>query len=195
MILPKTGNIVPSAASIPPATPITAPATPPVAVATPAGTTSIKKSKLKSNLLDLVKEEVNITSQQEIKIIELNPKVVEQLFQDFIVYLEQELQKNTAAQQLKLARAVMISEKEVAVLCSSEINKVMVTTQKDNFSDYLKTQTKQPDIRIQIGMDEDVVTIEAPVEKKRSKFDIFETMALKNPVLIDLRKNLNLIFE
>lgn len=158
-------------------------------------TSTIKKSRLKSNLLELITEEVNITSQEEVKIVHLTPEVTSQLYIDFIQYLETQLQRNTAAQQLKLARVSLLSEKEVAILCSSEINKVMVNTQKDVFADYLKAQTKQPDIQIRIAMDENVVIEEQPVEVKRNKFDIFESMSQKNPVLIELRKSLNLIFE
>ena len=161
----------------------------------PAPVTTIKKTKLKSNLLDILKQEVDVTSQQEVKIITLNNEVVAQLFKDFIVHLETELVKTTAAQQMKLARVECISEKEITVWCSSEINKVMVNTQKDVFSDYVKSHTKQPDIRIQIDLDQNLVVEERPVEKKRTKFDIFESMAEKNPILVDLRKSLNLIFE
>lgn len=157
--------------------------------------TTIKKTKLKSNLLDLVQQEVANTSQMEIKIIELNQEVVSKIYADFIVHLETDLMKSTAVQQLRLARAALSEDKEIIVWCASEINKVMVGTLKDVFLDYVKNYTKQPDIRVQFEVDPAVAVAEPVQEKKRSKFDIYEEMARKNPVLMDLKKSLNLVIE
>jgi hypothetical protein len=156
---------------------------------------NIKRSRLKSNLLDIVSKQVAEQAKQEVKIIELNEVVAQQLYQDFIVHLNDVLQKTTAAQQLKLARVSFEAPNTITIWCATEINKVMVNTQKDVFFDFVKTETKQTDVRVQIEIDKNAIIEEPVVERKRSKIDIFEEMVKKEPLLLQLKQQLNLILE
>lgn len=179
-----------------PVTPASKPApTPMQTTAEPSVNLPPKKSRLKSNLLDIINQEVAEQAKIEVKIIDLSDDVVEQLYKDFIVYLSETLQKSTAAQQLRLARAAFEPPNRIKIWCVSEINKVMVNTQKDVFFDFIKKETKQTDVQVYVDVDKNVV-IETPVtEKKRSKVDVFEDMMKRNPILLELKKSLNLIIE
>lgn len=154
-----------------------------------------KKSRLKSNLLDIVSQEVAEQAKIEVKIIDLSDEVVEQLYRDFIIYLSETLQKSTAAQQLRLARAAFEVPNRIHIWCVSEINKVMVNTQKDVFFDFIKKETKQTDVQVYVDVDRNIVAETPAAEKKRSKADVFEDMVKRNPLLLELKKSLNLIIE
>ena len=205
--------VIPSASArtmqdAPPMTPPAAPlpdAPPPPAAATasvpppssPAVPVSLppKKSRLKSNLLDIISQEVAEESRIEVKIIALSNEVVAQLYRDFIVYLSETLQKSTAAQQLRLARAAFEAPNRIQIWCVSEINRVMVNTQKDVFFDFIKKETRQTDVQVSIDVDQNVVTAAPEAEKRRTKTDVFEDMVKRNPLLLELKKSLNLIIE
>lgn len=176
-------------------------ATPQVAPQAPAQETEqpkpkpIKKSKLKSNLLELVHQEVAQESRAEVKVIELTEAVVADLFQKFEKHLGETLQRNTAAQQIKLARTTFEPPNKITIWCVSEINKVMVGPQKDLFFDFIKEETKQVDIQIGIEIDANAI-IEVPQEAKRkTKEEIFEEMASINPALLSMKNKLNLKLE
>ncbi len=182
--------------------PMTPPATPQPSAAAPepsppAAPVSLppKKSRLKSNLLDIISQEVAEQARIEVKIIELSDEVVAQLYRDFIIYLSETLQKSTAAQQLRLARAAFETPNRIQIWCVSEINRVMVNTQKDVFFDFIKKETRQTDIQVHIDVDQNVATAAPAVEKKRTKADVFEDMVKRNPLLLELKKSLNLIIE
>jgi hypothetical protein len=154
-----------------------------------------KQSKLKKNLLDIVNQEVAAAAKIAVEVIPLNETVVQQLLNDFIVFLREEQQKNTASQQLKMARITFDAPNIIHIWCASEINKVMIHTQKDAFFDFVKRETRQTDIQIYVEVDKEIA-MELPEEnKQRSRNEIFTDMAQQNPLLLELKKSLNLIFE
>ncbi len=132
---------------------------------------------------------------EEVKIVTIDDQVVAQLYNDFIIYLTDVLQKSTASQHLKLARVSFEAPKTIIIWCASEINKVMVSTQKDLFFDFVKKETRQPDVRIQIEVDEQVVSSTPITPVARTTATIYEEMVIKQPLLQTLRQQLNLTIK
>lgn len=161
----------------------------------PIATNPVKRTKISKNLLNEVMEQVSQQSMQEVKVVDLNQPNIDLLFEDFKIFVRDELQKATAVQQLSMASCKFIEPNEIQLVCSSEMNKIMVNTQKDAFLDFAKNYTKQPTIRISVAID-DSVQVEAPVyQKTKSKIEIFEEMAAKNPAIMYLKRQLNMMVE
>lgn len=156
---------------------------------------SLRRTKMSNKLLHDLHEEVAKTENDTVEPIELTQENVIKVFEDFIHYVKNELEKSTLAQQLKLMYVQYAAPDEIQLFCSTEMNLIFGNSQRDILLDYAKATLRQGQIRVTVHLDPTFLKNEIVVEKPKSKLEVFEEMAKENADLLYLKRSLNMQVE
>ncbi len=155
-----------------------------------SNTSFIKKAKIGKNLLQSVlQENTSVEVEEEITITQM---LAEQWFREYIEQLKNEGQLSVTT-QLSVTKVSVISADELQLIALSNINYHFAVNQKDDFVAYCIKQSHNKRLQIVVTLEE--AAVPAPEVKHKSKLEIFEDMAKKNPALRALRDDLNLNIE
>lgn len=145
------------------------------------------KPKIGKSLLDDVLKD-NTTAVVEIK-TELSQQLTESLFAE---YIEQQkiAGELTVATNLALMEIAYVGSDTIHLVCASSINYHFAINQKDKIVAFLIDKTHNKNLRITAEVD---ANAEKEHEKKyKSKDDVFNEMASKNPLLLELKDRLQM---
>lgn len=148
------------------------------------------KPKMSLNMLSAIqaKNETQGAGQKKT----LSQDLAEQLFKDFKTELRET--NLILAEQMAMATVHFAAEDELHLLSTSEINLAYTKNAAKPFRMYVRKHTGQNTLRVVVVLDPNVEKTE-PIEKVKSKQDIFEELMQKNPVLKMLKQDLNLSIE
>lgn len=162
---------------------------------TPAPVTATRRTRMNPNLLQDLYEKVAKEEGEEVKVIPLTQPNIEKVFEDFKVYVRDELEKSTLAAQLMLMYVKFEAPDNVVLYCPTEMSIIFANTQRDIFLDYIKNQLKQYEVRVNVKLDPTFVQDVAVPDRPKSKLEIFNEMAERNQYILMLKKELNLIVD
>lgn len=150
-----------------------------------------KRPKLGLGILQEIQHQSAAAEDQGGERMALTQESAGQLFADFKDYVRNELKQLPLAAQLDMMSIKCISENELQLICTSDMNMIYAQNQREPFMDFGKQRTRISDLRVMVIQDTSARK-EAPRERVLTKLEIYELMAAQNPALKALRDSLNL---
>ncbi len=153
-----------------------------------------KRPKLGRNILQQIRAENEQKDEWEGNAPNLDDALARELFQQYKDHVKNELKQTPIAAQLDMMSIKCISEKELQIVCVSEVNQIYANSQREIFMEFGRNKTRIRDLRVMVYLDASARK-EIVLERKLSKMEIFEQMMALNPSLKLLRESLNLQLE
>ncbi|HTO14654.1 MAG TPA: DNA polymerase III subunit gamma/tau [Edaphocola sp.] len=152
--------------------------------------THIALPKLGKNFLK------NIQSQFEnldtaIEVPELDDSLALSLYTQYVIQLRNEAGKELQATNLSNNKIEVRSPNIVTIVCNTNFSLIYADGNVDNLREFYRKETKNHEILVVTELDQTAIN-EEENPQRLSKSEMFDQLAQKNPLLLQLKKDLNL---